>query len=607
MEQTNEAVKKTGGARLKKDENVPKRRGKWIWIFLAVLAALLLGQIALGAYALRLDTFWPGSSVLRHDVSGLTAAEAAAKLETLLPETDLFIYYLPPEEDGDGKGYLPLSDPLPEDAPPHHTVLLSQLGIQLDAQVLAQAAFDAQRDISPLRAGRSYIAHHRTTRFSNFYAGDLLRLDPQKADAAAEAAAAALSQAPTDTSYALGDGSIRLQAPKDGIQIDTDALKENLRSMEWLADRTLKAGYAIAPAKALTAREIQDAVAGQVKNAGYDAKTGSIIPEQAAASFDVAAAQAALDGAAPGEVVELPADIQLPAVTAEELEKVLFRDVLGKARTRVGGTAARKSNVRLSAAAIDGFVMNTGDVFSYNGVVGQRTAANGYQAAPAYVKGETVDEIGGGICQTSSTLYLACLRSDLEITERYAHRYIPAYIPPGMDATVSWGGPDYKFTNDTDYPIKIVTSYEGGYLTVELLGTNVQGTSVKMTNESLSSTPFEVVYEDDPTLPAGTEKVKTTPYTGSKWRTYRNRYSADGKLLSSDYEATSDYKSRNKVILRGPALPADPVAPVDPSLPTVEPVPLPDTPQEPALPPEQSPETPGAPVVVLPDLPPSET
>ena len=398
-----------------------------------------------------------------------------------------------------------------------------------------------------------------------------------------------------------------MQAPKDGIQIDTDALKEDLRSMEWLADRTLKAGYAIAPAKALTAREIQDAVAGQVKNAGYDAKTGSIIPEQAAASFDVAAAQAALDGAAPGEVVELPADIQLPAVTAEELEKVLFRDVLGKARTRVGGTAARKSNVRLSAAAIDGFVMNTGDVFSYNGVVGQRTAANGYQAAPAYVKGETVDEIGGGICQTSSTLYLACLRSDLEITERYAHRYIPAYIPPGMDATVSWGGPDYKFTNDTNYPIKIVTSYEGGYLTVELLGTNVQGTSVKMTNESLSSTPFEVVYEDDPTLPAGTEKVKTTPYTGSKWRTYRNRYSADGKLLSSDYEATSDYKSRNKVILRGPALPADPVAPVDPSLPTVEPVPLPDTPQEPALPPEQSPETPDALVVVLPDLPPSET
>ena len=62
----------------------------------------------------------------------------------------------------------------------------------------------------------------------------------------------------------------------------------------------------------------------------------------------------------------------------------------------------------------------------------------------------------------------ACLRANLEITERYAHRYVPAYIDWGMDATVSWGGPDYKFTNNTDYPIKIVTSYSGGYLTVKI-------------------------------------------------------------------------------------------------------------------------------------------
>ena len=183
--------------------------------------------------------------------------------------------------------------------------------------------------------------------------------------------------------------------------------------------------------------------------------------------------------------------------------------------------------------------MNSGDVFSYNDVVGQRTAARGYQAAPAYVQGETVDEIGGGICQTSSTLYLACLRSNLEITERYAHRYVPAYITAGMDATVSWGGPDYKFTNNSLYPIKIVTIYENNYLTVRILGTNVDGTSVKMTNEHLSTTPYETVYEDDPTLAPGTEKVKTTPYTGYKYRTYRNVYDANGKLISSTYEAVS--------------------------------------------------------------------
>ena len=276
------------------------------------------------------------------------------------------------------------------------------------------------------------------------------------------------------------------------------------------------------------------------------------------ADFDVDAAQTALDAAAPGETVTVPAQVQQPTVTAEALKDLLFRDVLGTAQTKVGGTSARKSNVKLSAAAINEYVLNPGDVFSYNEVVGKRTAERGYQAAPAYVQGETVDEIGGGICQTSSTLYLACLRSNLEITERYAHRYIPSYIPAGMDATVSWGGPDYKFTNNTDYPIKIVTTYANSTLTVKILGTNIDGTYAKITNEYLSTTPYEVIYEDDPTLAPGTEKVKTTPYTGYKYRTYRNVYAADGTLISSEYEATSDYKSRNKVILRGPALPETP-------------------------------------------------
>ena len=164
-----------------------------------------------------------------------------------------------------------------------------------------------------------------------------------------------------------------------------------------------------------------------------------------------------------------------------------------------------------------------------------------------------------------------------------------------MDATVSWGGPDYKFTNNTNYPIKIVTSYSGGYLTIKILGTNVDGTSVKMTNEVLSTTPWETVYKDDDTLPAGTEKVTTTPYTGYKVKSYRNVYDANGKLISSTYEATSDYKVRNKVISRGPALPETPASggaeitePQDPATGTT----VPDTPDTPTT---QEPQTPSEP------------
>ena len=360
-----------------------------------------------------------------------------------------------------------------------------------------------------------------------------------------------------DGSYALGTDSIALTKARDGYFVVRQALVEELQQ----ADEAYLTDYHVEivtdAAAGMTAQEIYDQVAGEMKNAGYDKETDSITPEKVGAEFDVKAAQAALDRAAPGETVSIPAQIQLPAVTAEELKTVLFRDVLGEYTTSVSGTIARRSNVKLSAASINNYVMNTGDVFSYNEAVGQRTAANGYQPAPAYVKGETVDEIGGGICQTSSTLYLACLLGNLEITERYAHRYAPAYITLGMDATVSWGGPDYKFTNNTDYPIRIETIYENHHLTVRLLGTNVDGGYAKMNYEYLGKTDWETIYQEDETVAPGTQKVKTEPYTGHKVKTYQTIYAKDGTVLDRHYEATSDYKVRNKVILVAPGeLPA---------------------------------------------------
>ena len=316
----------------------------------------------------------------------------------------------------------------------------------------------------------------------------------------------------------------------------------------------------------------------------------------------MAAVQKALDGAAPGETLTLDAEIEEPEVTAADLKAVLFRDVLGEAKTHVSGSAGRIGNVKLSASSINGIVLNSGETFSYNQSVGQRTEARGYKPAPAYVKGETVDEVGGGICQTSSTLYLACLLGNLEITERYAHRYVPAYISWGMDATVSWGGPDYKFTNNTLYPVKIVTKYEKGYLTVQILGTNVDGTYVKMSNEVLSKTPWETIYQEDPNMaPGSPDVVKVTPYTGYKVNSYQTIYDKDGKVIDSHFEASSNYKVRNKVILQAPAAqpgsgtaeipavtpdtPSDTPVPMEPTVPA-EPAASPDLPVEPEIPAE---------------------
>lgn len=550
-------VQKSGGARLKKGGKKPLIV---IGIILAVLCAAYLG---LCAYAGSLEVFYPNTTINDVDVAGCTVTEAAEQLRAELPGRQVEFYLPLPDETGDGTS-APEGDTLYDEAPAA-TVTYRDLGVteNLDYENDAQLVFDlAQVRTGFFTRGWNYLG----CLFGSMGTKGIT-LEPEEDifQSQMEQLSGQFSKEPQDTAYTVDENGLQVTLAQNGLAVSPAALTEDTKlffSSVISEDpgRIYVADAQILPAKTMTAQAIHDATAGDVKNAGYDAATDSIIPERIGAEFDVTAAQAKLDAAAPGETVTLDAEVQLPAVTAEELEGVLFRDVLGQCRTHVSGTSARINNVKLSAAACNGVVLNTGDVFSYNATTGQRTTAKGYQAAPAYVQGETVDEVGGGVCQTSSTLYYACLRSNLEITERYAHRYVPAYIDWGMDATVSWGGPDYKFTNNTNYPIKIVATYSGGYLTIKILGTNVDGTSVKMTNEVLSSTPWETVYKDDETLPAGTEKVTTTPYTGYKVKSYRNVYDANGKLISSTYEATSDYKVRNKVISRGPALPETPAS-----------------------------------------------
>ena len=594
MEQTtNEAVvqKNQGGARLKKGGKGP------LVVLGVIVGVLVLAYVGLCAYAGSLDTFYPNYHINGIAVGGMTVEQASQALAAELPEQVMTLHC----------GGNPVKSGWPSDSLP--PVTLGELGYTEErCGAIAQRLFDQQKSCGFFSQGSRFLS----ALFSS--TGETVSDEDMDASVFQEQVtrlARELALEPQDTTYSIGENSISITKAVNGRSVKEDALAEALihaiRTYGTQGELIAYISFAHFNPWNLTAQAIHDDVAAEMKNAGYDPETKSITPERLGAEFDVDAAQKALDAAAPGETVEIPATIEYPRVTAEQLKGVLFRDVLGEARTKVGGTAARISNVKLSASSINGYVMNTGDVFSYNGVVGKRTAANGYQPAPAYVKGETVDEIGGGICQTSSTLYLACLRGNLEITERHAHRYIPAYIAAGMDATVSWGGPDYKFTNDTDYPIKIVTSYEGGYLTVKVLGTNATGITAKMTNEKLSTTDFPVVYEDDPTLAPGTEKVKTTPYTGSKWKTYRNLYDANGKLISSTYEDTSDYKARNKVILKGPAKAEVPASgPADIPAPTPEAPDTPAVPETPVEPPTETPTEPEEPTIIVIPISPEE-
>ena len=306
--------------------------------------------------------------------------------------------------------------------------------------------------------------------------------------------------------------------------------------------------------EALDLQAIWEELYKEPVSATMDMETFEVLPETYGYGFDMALAAKMLAEAVPGTVVKVPMEYVEPKDTTASLQAVLFRDVLGYVETPHTNSENRNNNLRLACASINGLVLMPGDVFSYNDALGKRTTEAGYKAAGAYVDGQTVMELGGGICQVSSTLYYAALLSDLEIVTRSAHSFVSSYIPYGMDATVSWGGPEFRFSNNTNYPIRIEAEVSDGYVKVSILGTDEKDYYVKMEYEILGILDYETIYEE---YPEDNEKgykdgdIVQSPYTGYIVKTYRCKYSKEtDELLSREYEATSRYNVRDLIIAR---------------------------------------------------------
>ncbi len=291
-------------------------------------------------------------------------------------------------------------------------------------------------------------------------------------------------------------------------------------------------------------------------DAVMDEKTFVITPESYGYGFDLEDAAAQLAALPYGKTLSIPFSRIPPEVTEEALLSSLYGDVLGEFQTPYEGNdnSNRNINLALACAAINDVILLPGEEFSYNKALGERTTAAGYKPAGSYVNGFTVDTIGGGICQVSSTLYYCTLLADLRIIERWPHGFISNYTDPGMDASVSWPNADLHFANNTGYPIKIEAYRKDGNVTVRLLGKDTKDYYVEMHYKTVSTDPYETVYEEYP--PDNEKKyydgqVLVTPYTGYKVLAYKHKYSkADGSLISSALESTNVYNRRDRVVVR---------------------------------------------------------
>lgn len=248
----------------------------------------------------------------------------------------------------------------------------------------------------------------------------------------------------------------------------------------------------------------------------------------------------------------IPLKVTKPSRTTDMLGEEAFPDRLATYSTTYDGSNYNRStNLRLSAAKINGVVLMPGEEFSYNKTLGQRTAAAGYKPAAAYVSGKVVNEYGGGICQTSSTLYNTVLLANLEVTSRSNHCYVSSYVPISRDATVSWGTLDFKFKNNRKYPIKIRAYASNGVVKVDILGVKQDDDyEVVIESKAISSIKYSTQYEEDSSLEEEKEKVTQNGANGSIGEAYKV-LKKNGKVVSRTLISRDRYSAKPQIIVKG--------------------------------------------------------
>lgn len=333
-----------------------------------------------------------------------------------------------------------------------------------------------------------------------------------------------------DGSYTVDEAASEMVYIKGAGQIKLDAEDVYAKAVEGLKALESSVSYAL-PAQDVTAPDfnaLHTELMREPHDAYYDKETGEIVPDVKGFAFDVSEAESLWNAAGLLEEVRIPVKIDMPEMTAEQLVASLFRDKLGSQTTLYTYSSdARINNIKLCAAKLNGLVLNPGEEFSFNGTIGQRTTEAGFKAAAAYNDGQVVQEVGGGICQVSSTIYCAAMLAQMTTVERTCHMFVVTYLPYGLDATVSWPGPDYKFRNDRDYPVKIVAYCNDAdkSITIEIWGTDVDGSYVELTSG--------YGYRYDSTYP--------DVVIGYSAVSYRNIYDKDGNLIDRVFEASSSY------------------------------------------------------------------
>lgn len=214
----------------------------------------------------------------------------------------------------------------------------------------------------------------------------------------------------------------------------------------------------------------------------------------------------------------------------------------------------RLSNIRLALQLINGTRIAPGETFSFNDTVGKRTTERGFKLATAYSSGEVTEDVGGGICQVSTTLFNAVVKADMQIDERHNHSLTVAYVDKGKDAAVNWKSQDLKFTNTSEDDVYLVCVLtDDKRVRIGVFGKLLpNGETIEIEAQTTGTIDYDTVYQPSLSLAPGTTNVTQKGKNGYTAVAYKVRKDANGNTISRELLCKSSYKATNQVIEYGP-------------------------------------------------------
>jgi vancomycin resistance protein YoaR len=273
-----------------------------------------------------------------------------------------------------------------------------------------------------------------------------------------------------------------------------------------------------------------------------------VVPGRPGTRVDAAELEAAvLTGA---RSIPLPLTNLTPRFTTQDAYALGIKQRVSTFTTDMGESSANRIwNVQLLGRYLDGTILQPGQTFSYNKVMGPRTIERGFREGQMIWNGVLVPSIGGGVCQTATTIFNAAFEAGMPIKDRINHSFYISHYPMGRDATVSWGGPDLVFKNDLDHAILIKAHGTATTFTVSFYGTKQKRKVVATTSEQTNWRSPHLQYAIDPNAPAGLVQTTGGGGPGFDVTVYRKVFE-DGKLIRRD-KFVSKYTPENPTAIYG--------------------------------------------------------